>query len=156
MKQTPLRSNQEKPRHVEDPRKMELECKSILSEKAGAVKQCWELLKELEAELNKAEDFAQITELKDEIQSLLDTQNQAELEIKQVLQKIEELQTGEGNKSCLQCKVNLQSLHEKSATLQHDLSGKDARINSLENEKEMLTENLNMEKEQKIQTTNLL
>ena len=156
LKQTPLRSNQEKTRRVEDPRKMELEYQSIFSEKAAAVKQCWELVKELEAELNKAEDFAQITELKDEIQSLLDTQNQAELEIKQVLQKIEELQTGEGNKSCLQCEVNLRSLHEKSATLQHDLSGKDAIINSLENEKERLTENLNMEKEQKIQTTNLL
>ena len=156
LKQTPLRSNQEKTRRVEDPRKMELEYQSILSEKAAAVKQCWELVKELEAELNKAEDFAQITELKDEIQSLLDTENQAELEIKQVLQKIEELQTGEGNKSCLQCEVNLRSLHEKSATLQHDLSGKDAIINSLENEKERLTENLNMEKEQKIQTTNLL
>lgn len=156
LKQTPLRSNQEKTRRVEDPRKMELEYQSIFSEKAVAVKQCWELVKELEAELNKAEDFAQITELKDEIQSLLDTQNQAELEIKQVLQKIEELQTGEGNKSCLQCEVNLRSLHEKSATLQHDLSGKDAIINLLENEKERLTENLNMEKEQKIQTTNLL
>ena len=156
LKQAPLRSNQEKSRHVEDPRKLELEYQSILSEKVTTVKQCCELVKELEAELNKAEDFAQIIELKDEVKSLLDTQNQADLEIKQILQKIEELQTEEGNKSCLRCEVNLRSLYEKNATLQHDLTGKDATIILLENEKERLTENLNMEKEQKIQTSDLL
>ena len=155
MQQTPLQSSREESRHTEDPRKLELEYQSILSENVATVKQCCELVKELEAELNKAEDFAQITELKEEIKSLLNTQNQAELEIKQILQKIEELQTEEGNKSCVQCEVNLRSLYEENATLQHDLSGKDATIRKLENEKERLTENLNVGKKQKIQTSNL-
>ena len=125
-------------------------------EKVAIVKQFSELDKELEAELNKAEDFAQITELKIEVKSLLDTQNQAELKVKQILRKIEELQTEIGNKSCLPCEVNLRSLFEKRATLEHDLSGRDATINSLEIEKKRLTENLNIGKEEKIQTSNLL
>ena len=155
LQQTPLQSSREESRHTEDPRKLELEYQSILSENVATVKQCCELVKELEAELNKAEDFAQITELKEEIKSLLNTQNQAELEIKQILQKIEELQTEEGNKSCVQCEVNLRSLYEENATLQHDLSGKDATIRKSENEKERLTENLNVGKKQKIQASNL-